>query len=91
MSDAFEPTQNPYHPYEDVERYRAFRDGWEAHHRQAPRAENPYPLARSGLALAWLDGWTAAARGEAGPIDRRRREAHRVRALDSALAEGETR
>jgi hypothetical protein len=72
MSDdpAPDPTQNPYHPYEETDRYRAFRDGWVAHRRQRPRTAVPVPLSQPGRALAWLDGW-AAATGE-GSVDRRR-------------------
>lgn len=68
-----DPLANPYHPYEETDRFRAFRDGWEAHQRWVPRTDNPYAFAQVGRALAWLDGWTAAAREEGGAIDEWRR------------------
>jgi hypothetical protein len=78
-----DPDENPYHPYQETDRYRAFRNGWAAHHRQEPLTSNPFPLAQIGCALAWLDGWTAAADGEARTMGRRqRRAAHRVDSRD---------
>ncbi len=59
-----DPDQNPYHPYNETDCYRAFRDGWSARREGRPRSANPYPFAQVSEALAWLDGWTAAA-GEA--------------------------
>lgn len=52
--------QNPYSPYEETARYRAFRDGWRARCEQRPLTSSPYPLSYSTLVLAWLDGWMAA-------------------------------
>lgn len=77
------PDQNPYHPYEETKRYRAFRDGWAAQRHQRPRTANPFPLARIGCALAWLDGWTAAVDGGPETIGRRQQwAAHQVDRLD---------
>lgn len=56
--------QNPYHPYDEIDRYRAFRDGWVARREGRSCAANPYPFAQVSEALAWLDGWTAAAEEE---------------------------
>jgi len=55
-----DPHQNPYHPFEETDRYRAFQNGWEAQTQQASPTVNPYNLSRPEQALAWLDGWTAA-------------------------------
>lgn len=84
------PDDNPYHSYQETDRYRAFRDGWAAQRQQRPRTANPYPLAQIGCALAWLDGWTAAADENAGPVKRRRQwEAHQVDDLDFVWDEQE--
>jgi len=56
--------QNPYHPFEETERHRAFQEGWEARRRQKPRADCPYNLSDAEMALPWLDGWTAAGEQE---------------------------
>lgn len=55
-----DPQQTAYNPFRETEQYRAFREGWYAQQRQQPPAHVPYPLSRPQLALAWLDGWTAA-------------------------------
>lgn len=52
--------QNPYNPYEETPRYRAFRDGWRARCEQRPLTANPHPFSHARLVLAWLDGWMAA-------------------------------
>ncbi len=52
--------QNPYHPFEETERHRAFQEGWKARRERRPRADCPYNLSHADVALAWLDGWTAA-------------------------------
>jgi hypothetical protein len=68
MDDDLEPDihQNPYHPYEETDRCRAFREGWSARREGTPVTGLPYPLARLDVALAWLDGWTAARKAEEG-------------------------
>lgn len=79
--------QNPYHPYKEAGRYRAFRNGWVAQREQEPRSANPHSFTQTGRALAWLDGWTAAA----GAIDetkrRKRRAVHWERGLTRVLDE----
>lgn len=52
--------QNPYHPFEESREHQAFQNGWKAHQQQLPRASVPYNLSQVRVALAWLDGWTAA-------------------------------
>jgi ribosome modulation factor len=56
--------QNPYHPFDETQRHRAFQEGWEARRERRSRADCPYNLSRAGMALAWLDGWTAAQKQE---------------------------
>lgn len=53
-----DPHQNPHHPFEEPERYRAFEEGWVARGNGQPRTSIPYPLSQPEKALAWLDGWT---------------------------------
>ena len=77
--------QNPYHPYEETDRYRAFRDGCTAQREQRPRSANPYPFAQISRVLAWLDGWTAASEDTNETKRRQRREAHQVRQFDFVL------
>lgn len=55
-----DPQQAAYNPFQETDLYRAFREGWDAQQRRQPPAHVPYPLSRPQLALAWLDGWTAA-------------------------------
>jgi hypothetical protein len=59
--------QNPYHPFDETERHRAFQNGWAARREREPRTANPHNLSRVGKALAWLDGWTAAREQERDP------------------------
>ena len=67
VDDAPELHDNPYHPYEQTARYKAFRDGWRARCDRRPRTANPHDLSRTEKALAWLDGWTAAREQERNP------------------------
>jgi ribosome modulation factor len=52
--------QNPYHPFDETDAYRAFQEGWMAQRTGAARSASPYPFSRTREALAWLDGWTQA-------------------------------
>lgn len=58
-----DPHQNPHHPFEEPGCYRAFEEGWGARRDGQPRISIPYPLSQPEKALSWLDGWTAADRG----------------------------
>ena len=77
------PDQNPYHPYEETDRYRAFREGWAAQQRGEPQAAVPFSFGETSRVLAWLDGWTAAAGGDGDVIRRRRWASHSLSAWDS--------
>ncbi len=78
------PFQNPYHPFEETERYRAFQEGWNARKNGEARTQNPFALSEFQLALAWLDGWTMADWAGRNDVDgtglgqRRGREASRL-------------
>lgn len=58
-----DPHQNPHHPFEEPDCYRAFEEGWMTRQDGGPRTAIPYPLSQPERALAWLDGWTAADQG----------------------------
>ncbi|PQJ35146.1 hypothetical protein BSZ35_11555 [Salinibacter sp. 10B] len=64
-----DPFQNPYHPFEEPECYRAFREGWDARQQDEGRTQNPYPMSDFRPALSWLDGWTVADWTERKPRD----------------------
>ena len=66
-NDAPGGLQNPYHPFEETDRYRAFQEGWEARCDGRLRMANPYALSRIEQSLAWLDGWTAARERDRNP------------------------
>jgi len=68
-----DPAQNPYNPFEETDRYRAFQNGWRARFGDLSGTGTAYPFADAGSAHAWLDGWRAAqeARPKTEQDDRR--------------------